>query len=252
MGVQIKKRSLKLVSIFSIISFYIAWFLLTRKIISPLIFPAPEEVIKVILAMKYTLILYAWVTFYRILIGFAIGTSLGILVGLFMTYNSAFYAAVNPHIQSFRPIPPTVSIPFFLIWFGISLWGRILFVAVGIFMILVIATIEAVRNVPPVYVEAAYTLGADKKTVYKTVILPAIIPHLIGSIRISIAMAFVLGIAAELMGAQEGIGFMVMVANRMLQTDTMLLGALIVGVIAAISDRIIQIGGNYITRWSER
>ena len=108
------------------------------------------------------------------------------------------------------------------------------------------------RNVPPIYVRAASSLGADPRTIYRTVVVPAIIPSLVSGWRVAAALAFALTVAAELMGAQSGLGFLVMVARRSLQTDVILLSVIILSIEAWFVDRAIRVLSNRVTPWMER
>ena len=119
-------------------------------------------------------------------------------------------------------------------------------------MVMVVSTIEAVRNVPRIYIQAARSLGTEQDHIYRTVILPAIVPELIAGWRVALALAFGLMAAAEMMGAQEGIGFMIMVARRSLNTPTILLGIIIIGIEAALADRLLHFFTRRLTRWTER
>ncbi len=91
---------------------------------------------------------------------------------------------------SFGPVPTFALIPLFVLWFGLGLAPQIAIIMFGTSIILGLATIEAVKNVPPIYIKAAFLLGANRMTIYRTVILPAILPHLMGAIRAAAAGAW--------------------------------------------------------------
>ena len=109
-------------------------------------------------------------------------------------------------------------------------------ILLGTFMIMVVNTYEAVINVNPIYVRAAESLGADKFSIYRTVVVPAIMPSLAAGLRISSALSFTLVVASEFMGAQSGLGYMIMSARRTLTTETIFLGCLIFGIVSTIID----------------
>ena len=120
------------------------------------------------------------------------------------------------------------------------------------FLTLVVTTTEAVKSVPPVYIHAARTLGASQATVYRTVILHAISPTVFGGIRLAAALSFTIAIAAEFMGAQTGIGYVIIVAQRTLATHAILYGIVLLAVTSFLTDRVIQRMGRYVLRWTER
>jgi ABC-type nitrate/sulfonate/bicarbonate transport system permease component len=143
-------------------------------------------------------------------------------------------------------------IPFFLMWFGIGEAGKLLLITLGVFAIIVVSTVEAIKNVPKIYVLAAQTLGASKLQLFRTVLVPAIIPQLIGPMRVAAALSFTLVVAAEFMGANAGLGFRILEARRLFSTDVIMLGVVLIGILSAIADALIRRCASYLTRWSER
>ncbi len=238
-------------SICSVLTLVLLWFLLTPRVLPELVFPSPRSVYDAVVSLKWHLFEHAAVTLIRVLIGWSLGVLTGILAGILMTWSRAFYATANPIIEALRPVPPIALIPFFIIWFGLGPSGQIGLVALGCFMVLAVNTFVAVHTVPPVYVRAASSLGASKFHIYTTVIIPAIIPSLMSGFRIAAALAFGLGVAAEFMGAQSGLGYVMMVARRTLNTNTILLGIVLLGIESFLLDKCIRVVGRYLCRWSE-
>ena len=253
---EIKKRQRirHRISFASIVIVLLIWYLITAEwqLVSSLKLPSPGEVLDTLVQVRETIFEQAVVTFFRVAVSFVVGSALGMVVGLVMSRFQIVFAILEPIIEALRPIPPIALIPFFILWFGIGMFGQILLAGLGCFMVMVVSTIEAVRNVPRIYVQAAQSLGAGQDHIYRTVILPAIVPELIAGWRVALALAFGLMIAAELMGAQEGLGFMIMVARRSLNTQTILLGIIIIGIEAAVADRILNMVTKRLTRWTER
>ncbi|WP_157984025.1 ABC transporter permease [Nesterenkonia muleiensis] len=178
------------------------------------------------------------------------GSTLGVAVGLMMARTWWVMAALNPLIEAIRPIPPVALIPFVILWFGIGDDGKIFLGALACFMVMVVNTTVAVTNVPPVYVQAARSLGSNTGFVYRRVILPAIIPEILSGFRIGCALAFAVVVAAEFLGADLGIGRLIMQASRTLNTSTVLLGTASIAVMAVLLDLLISRLSRYITRWS--
>jgi taurine transport system permease protein len=244
----------QIVSVATVAAVLIAWYLATMRfnLIPSLFFPSPRDVLDTLYRVRSTILEHCLVTFARVLASFAIGSSLGIVVGLVMSRYRLVFSLLEPFIEALRPIPPIALIPFFILWFGLGDLGKLVLAGLGCFMVLVIGTIEAIRNVPRIYLQAARSLGADDSYVYRSVVVPAIVPELISSLRVSLALAFGLTIAAELMGAQSGIGYMMMVARRSLNTQTILLGIIIIGIQAWLADRALGVLTRRLTRWTER
>ncbi|WP_057984712.1 ABC transporter permease [Lederbergia galactosidilytica] len=242
-------------SIVSILGVFILWFLVTRDglgIVKPVIFPSPFMVIEAAISTSSLIGTDVLYTMFRVVCGLVTGTVLGITVGMLVCFNNKLYYLINPLIESSRPVPVIAMIPFFLMWFGIGEIGKFLLVTLGVFAIIVINTIEAIRNVQPIYVKAGQTLGAGKKDIFSKIILPSIIPALIGPIRVCVAISFTLVVAAEFMGAQAGMGYRILQARKMFNTDVIFLGVVMFGILSALVDTSIRKLLQHLTRWTER
>jgi taurine transport system permease protein len=239
------------VSLLSVLAWILLWFLLTPKPVPKVFFPSPASVWGAVQALGSDLAKHAGVTLLRVMAGWCWGVLLGIRAGLWMTRNRFFRAAANPLIEALRPVPPVALIPFFIVWFGLGWGGQVLLIGLGCFMVMVVNTYGAVHNVPPIYIRAAASLGAPTAAIYRTVIWPAILPSLVPGFRIAAALAFALGVAAEFMGAQSGIGFLVMINRRQLNTDMILLSIIIIGAESFAVDWVIRVISRYKCRWSE-
>ncbi|MBE9473894.1 MAG: ABC transporter permease [Chloroflexi bacterium] len=251
---QRAKKIKRIVSVATIVFALTSWYLFTTglNLVPTLFFPSPSNVLDTLIQVRNSILQHTLITMIRVIASFLLGSLMGMVVGLLMSRYQVIFALLEPPIEALRPIPPIALIPFFILWFGIGDFGKLLLAGIGCFMVMVISTIEAVRNVPRIYTQAAQSLGADDAYTYRTVVIPAIVPELIAGWRVALALAFALMIAAELMGAQSGLGFMIMVARRSLNTPTILLGIIIIGILAFLVDRMLNLFANRLTRWTER
>lgn len=245
----------KYLGVIAVLSVFIIWFLLTREglaLIRSIKLPSPLMVVKALIRLKQVILFDMGATIARVLVGLSAGLILGILFGLLISFCRKLYNFLNPLIESIRPVPIIAMIPFFLMWFGIAELGKFLLVVLGVVNIMLVGTVEAVKNVPPIYINAAKTLGADKKQIFLRIITPAITEELLGPIRVAAALTFTLVVAAEFMGAQYGLGFRILDARRLFSPDIIFLGILIIGIAASLIDQLIQRSMSYVLRWSER
>jgi taurine transport system permease protein len=247
------RRLLPLLSLVSLGGVLVLWWALTARfhVIEPLKFPTPREVIDSLRTLRMQLVHDAWATFVRVVISWVIGSLLGIGVGLAMVRSRLVYYVVAPLVESLRPVPSVALIPFVILWFGIGETGKLFLGALGCFMVMAINTIVASNNVPPVYLRAARSLGASQNQVYRTVILRAIVPHLFSGLRIGAALTFAIVVAAEFMGAESGIGALIMLASRTLNTPVVLLGTIIIGLEAFLLEQAIRLLSRRLTSWVE-
>lgn len=241
-----------LLSVLSIVVLLVLWWVVTTGTgtVRELYFPSPESLWTAVTTLNTQLVNDALATLMRVLVSWIGGSALGVVVGLLMARSRWFFYVVNPIIEAVRPVPPVALIPFVILWFGIGDDGKIFLGALACFMVMVVNTTVACGNVPPVYIQAAESLGARRNQVYRTVVLPAIVPEILSGFRIGSALAFAVVVAAEFQGADVGIGRLIMQASRTLNTPVVLLGTVVIAIMAVLLDVVISRLSAYITRWS--
>jgi ABC-type nitrate/sulfonate/bicarbonate transport system permease component len=217
--------------------------------VSPLKFPPPDQVFSAWEQLRGNGLTHAGATLLRVVLGFLIGAVLGISLGSLMFASRHVEAVSFGFIEALRPVPPIALIPFFILWFQLHPGGQIGLISLGCFMVFVVSTHEALGRVSLDVRRAAYSLGIRGVRFYLRVMLPAIVPHLVAPARVAMALAFSLATAAEMMGAQEGIGYVIMLARRTLNTETILFGLIILGLEAALLDFLLRLGFRRLTRW---
>lgn len=243
-----------LVSAGVVLVLLVAWWVLTTGtgVIARLYFPSPESLWTAVTTLRGQLFADAGATLARVLVSWITGSALGVLVGLAMARTRWLRLALTPVIEAVRPVPPVALIPFVILWFGIGDSGKLFLGALACFMVMVVNTTVAVGNVPPVYLRAARSLGAPTGRVYRSVVLPAIVPEILSGFRIGSALAFAVVVAAEFLGADAGVGRLIMQASRTLNTSVVLLGTILIAVMAVLLDQVISRISAYVTRWADQ
>ncbi len=188
----------------------------------------------------------------RIIPGFLVGGTMGLLLGMAMATSGLVSAAVDPIVEILRPLPPLALIPLLILWFGIGGTTQVALIAFGSFIILVVTAYEAVRNVPPIYLQAATTLGATQRQVFRRVVLPAIVPDIFGGIRVAVAASFGYAVAAELIGAQSGLGYRLVLARRYLLTENIVAILVVIAILAFLADQVVRGLNRRLTGWKPR
>ncbi|GHJ15322.1 ABC transporter permease [Micromonospora sp. AKA38] len=236
-----------------IVALLLLWWTLTdlTGTVKPLYFPAPSEVLAAVQQIWRSMLPDAAATLLRVLFSWLLGSTIGVLVGLLMVRSRVLLFTLTPLIEALRPVPPVALIPFVILWFGIGDSGKLFLGSLACFMVMVVNTIVSANNVSPVYGRAARSLGAREGQVYRTVILPAIVPELVSGLRIGSALAFAVVVAAEFLGAEQGIGRLIMQASRTLNTPVVLIGTIVIAIEAVLVDRLIKLVSARVTRWSE-
>lgn len=230
------------------------WILTTMvwKCVRPVILPSPVDLKNSFIKLWPSIPAAVSASLQITMCGLGIGLIVGILLGLLMAYSATFMQTFGPFMEATRPIPTFALIPLFLLWFGIGRLPQILLIALGVSAILGVQTYEAIRNMPIVYVRAAFNLGGDKKYVFRTVVVPYIIPHLVGAIRVAAATSWGLDVAAEFMGVQVGLGYTMIVQQMYLNTAGVLIIVIIYSVLAIALDKIIAAVERKVTHWTDR
>jgi len=188
----------------------------------------------------------------KVTLGTTLGTLVGVLMGLLMMWYPHLRSFLRLPIDGLRAIPPLAFVPIFFMLFGRTLMAQLISLILYSFLLIVINTVNAVENVLPIYQRFAYTLGATRGRVFRTVILPAIVPELIGGVRVGIIWGWGLQVIIEMMGAQTGIGKALLLTQQLNALDLILIGALWVVLLAGIMDIVFYVLIRYVIRWQPR
>ena len=173
---------------------------------------------------------------YRVMLGFLIAAVIGVPLGLVMGTFRAAEALTEPVVGFIRYMPASAFIPLFILWLGIDDLEKVAIIFVGSFFQLVLMVAVVAKNVPMDMLETAYTLGAGRFQVIRRVLLPASLPGILDTLRIIVGWAWTYIIVAELVASASGIGYMIISAQRMLRTGSIIFGILTIGTMGLITD----------------
>lgn len=187
----------------------------------------------------------------RVLIGFAIGATLAVLIGCTAGWFKTAGYILDPLIDAIRPIPALAYIPLVIVWIGIGEPARIAIIILAVFKPTVVNTRQGMKEVPRIYVEAAEALGTSKVGTFWRVALPNAVPFIVAGMRTGLSTGFLALVAAELIASSNGLGFLISNAGQNLRIDIVLMGIAVIGIVATILDTIAVRTQKYLTRWSE-
>lgn len=171
-------------------------------------------------------------------------------LGIAMGWWRVVYNQVSPIMEMLRPIPPLAWIPLSILWFGIGDTQNEFIIFLGIFFPILVNTIVGVKNIEPNLVRAARSLGAPEYKVLMRVVFKGALPQIITGIRIGLGVGWMALVAAELVGANSGLGFIINDARSMLRTDIIVVGMLTIGLVGLLIDSLIRGLGRYMLPWS--
>jgi ABC-type nitrate/sulfonate/bicarbonate transport system permease component len=173
---------------------------------------------------------HVWASMIRVYGGFALGASIGVLLGLFAGVSRAAGTFLDP-------LPKIVVLPILVVWLGFGDASKIATIAVSVFFPIFISSYAGTRAVPRLYVWAARNMGARPGRTFFRVVLPAAMSHVLAGIRVGLALAFVVLFAAELFGAPAGLGYLIGRAEEAGRFDLMFVAILAITFIGFASDR---------------
>lgn len=234
-----RELSLLTISSLSIASLLWLWWAVTSAgLIEPLFLPSPQAVLArgwQLLGEGYmnaSLWQHLGASLGRIGLGLLAAVLTAVPLGIAIGRNRIARGIFDPLIEFYRPIPPLAYLPLIVIWCGIGELSKALLIYLAIFAPVAIATATGVRNVDPTKLRAAQSLGATPAQLIRHVILPSALPDILTGIRIGLGVGWSTLVAAELIAATEGLGFMVQSAAQFLVTDVVILGILVIALIA--------------------
>ncbi len=223
------------------------WLLVTEMgWVKPLFLPSPLAVWdKFVVAMtegvsNSTLIQHTLASLGRVLGAFLLALVTAVPVGILMGVNRTVRGLFDPIIEFYRPLPPLAYLPLIIIWLGIGEFPKVFLIYLAIFAPMAIAARAGVRSVSTEQIHAAYAMGATRTQVISQVILKAALPEIFTGMRIGIGVGWTTLVAAEMVAAHRGLGFMVLNAAEYLASDTVIMGIIVIGIFAFAFDLLLR------------
>ncbi|MBD1546970.1 ABC transporter permease [Roseibium aggregatum] len=219
--------------------------------ISSLTLPRPSDVLKTLGELYSSGLLYKHLSLSlsRLVIGAAIGASAGVSVGVVIALFSYIRAGLVPLIAAIFPIPKIALLPLFVIWFGIDEGSKYALIAFGTFTPTVVATYGAVDNVDRSLIRMGQSFGLSWFSIVRKIVLPGAMPGILSGLRISLAIAIILLVAAEMLGAQYGIGAYILEAGSLYDLERLFAGVVILSLLGVIVSAVIGLIERRLLGW---
>ncbi|MFK7966975.1 MAG: ABC transporter permease [Burkholderiaceae bacterium] len=205
----------------------------------PSILPPPWDVAVgfASLVASGEIFLHAGVSLARVTVAWLLSAAIAIPLGLAMGRSKSLERLVDPVIELLRPISPLAWIPLAILWFGISESGKVFIVFVGTFFPILLATVSGVKGIDPVFIQAGQVMGTGSGfKLFRKVVLPAALPSIAVGLRISFGTGWAAIIAAELVAARSGLGYLIANGMEILRADQVLVGMIVIGVLGVCFD----------------
>jgi NitT/TauT family transport system permease protein len=252
-------REKMVLSLSSVLGFLLVWYAVSDlfHLMPPIILPSPEKVFFTIYEKisvpvgEEKLFGHMAISLLRILVGTGIALGLAIPLGILMGWFEDLDAVMTPIFEILRPIPPIAWIPLAILWFGIGLASKVFIIATGVFFPTLVNTYLGVKFTDPLLIKAAQTLGAKDKNILWEVIVPASIPLIVAGVRIGVGLGMMCLVAAEMVAASSGLGYLIMLGGDDLKPELSILGMILIGLIGLIADRVILAVERKVIYWEK-
>jgi len=220
--------------------------LFSLGMIKPILLPSPLQVAASFwsLTVSGELLGNLGISLLRVLEGFGIAAFAGLVLGLAIGLWREIDHATDLLIQLLKPIPPIAWIPLAILWFGIGETGKVYIIFLGAFFPILVNTVDGIRQTDHRYVELARVLEVTRRRFITQVVLPGALPSIMTGLRVGLMVAWMCVVSAEMIAASSGVGYMIMDARQMSQTDEVLVGMITIGIMGKLLDVSL--------RWAER
>ena len=219
--------------------------------VSELFLPSPRAILAGLwqLAASGDLWRHLGASLQRLAIGWCLGTLCGLVVGFALGMGSLSRSVGVPFVAALFPIPKIALLPLFIIWFGIGEPSKVATIAFGVFFPTVINTYGGVDNVPRNLIRMAQSFGLPTRSIVFKVVLPGAMPAILSGFRISVSIAIILLVAAEMIGAEFGIGALILASGNLMQTDLLLAGVVLLSLLGLCFSFVLTRVERHLLRW---
>jgi ABC-type nitrate/sulfonate/bicarbonate transport system permease component len=204
--------------------------------------PPPTAVVSAAadLLHRHVLFTHIFDSLYRVLLAVGSASVLGVPLGLAMGWSVRVRRAVDPLLEFIRPIPPLAWIPLSILWFGIGDMQIVYIIFLAAFFPIVLNSMAGARDVDDYLVRAGLSLGASRRELFRTVVLPAALPQIFTGIRVGLGIGWMALVAGELVAAPSGLGYMINNARTLFRSDYILLGMVLIGALGLALDYVMR------------
>lgn len=230
------------------------WELMSRTgMLNPLLFPPPTSIFHDFyeIVASGELMRHLGISVMRAVLGFALGGGLGLVTGLLVGLSRRVEYALDPSVQMLRTVPLLAVTPLFILWFGFGELSKVLLISMGAFFPLYVNSFLAVRNVDAKLFDVARVLEFSRYHLLTKVVLPAAMPNVLLGMRLSLSTAWLCLVVAELMGAEQGVGYLIQDARAYMKTGVVFVGIFIFAVVGKVTDSLVRQLEARLLKWQD-
>ncbi len=192
---------------------------------------------------------HLWITLVETILAFAIGTILGLIVGLWLGLSNMASILLDPYVKAANAMPRVILAPIFMVWFGLGIWSKVALGVTLVFFIVFFNVYQGVKEVSPVVLNNARMLGASAAQLLRYVYLPSATSWVFSSLHTSVGMAFVGAVVGEYLGSAKGVGYLIHQAEGTFDINSVFAGILVLTVFALLLDYLVTLAENKLLKW---
>jgi sulfonate transport system permease protein len=215
--------------------------------------PPPSRILAALRALAETgeLWTHAWATLWRVLAGFALGAGAGIALGALSGAVETVRRLLDPTLQALRAIPSIAWVPLFILWLGIFEASKVALIAVGVFFPVYLGVAGAILSVDRKLVEVGRVFRLSRAALARRILLPAVLPSTLIALRSGLGLGFMFVVAAEFMGASEGLGYLLVDGQQMGKPDQILAAIIAFALLGKAADSVLVAATRPLVRWQD-
>lgn len=223
------------------------------ELLNPILLPSPWTIVEefAALASSGEMLHHLGISAWRALQGFVLGGGAGLLAGIWAGFSYRMERLVDPSIQVLRTLPHLVIAPLFILWFGFGELSMVLIIAKGAFFPLYVNTFLGIRSVDSKLFDVARVLEFRRKDMILKLIVPAALPSILLGIRLSLGIAWLSLVVAEMMGASSGFGYLIMDARSFSITSLVIVGIIVFALVGRLSDSLVKMLERRLLSWQD-
>ena len=240
-------------SIVVIVIVLCVWYVLSELgYINRVLLPSPKAIAQTFVnkVADGSLFTELWISILRVLEGYACAIVAGVLLGIWIGLSDRMYRLTKVIIQILRPIPPIAWIPLVILWMGIGEMSKVFLIFLGGFFVILINVIDGIRYIDPKLIEVATAVETPRLKYITQLVIPAAMPTIFTGLRVALGTCWSCVVAAELVAASSGIGYMISNARNFGQMDVVIIGMISIGVVGKIMDEILKIIEKNVLKWN--
>jgi NitT/TauT family transport system permease protein len=243
---------LRIYQVLLLVGVFLVWYVLTEtEILPPFFFGKPLVVFEKMWEWFASGKIYShlWITLVETALAFAVGTLLGLAIGLWLALSPTASALLDPYIKALNSMPRVILAPIFAVWFGLGIWSKVALGVTLVFFIVFFNVYQGVKEVSPVVLANARMLGASSRDLLRTVYLPSATSWVFSSLHTSVGMAFVGAVVGEYLGSAAGVGYLILQAEAVFDINTVFAGILVLTAFALALDASVTLAERRLLVW---